>query len=83
MQTVNPRIQRGAWQPGAVADSSASLFVQISYPRPERSEAIITTMVFSLLLAFHAWGVSVGWHNSSLPGNGFRQTQTAITASSR
>ena len=33
-----------------------------------------------LLFAFHAWAVTVGWRSSALPGQEFRQTQTAITA---
>ncbi len=31
-------------------------------------------------LAFHGWGISVGWNHGNLVGNEFRQTQTAITA---
>ena len=47
---------------------------------PYRVELWMTVAVVSLLLGFHAWGVSVGWRNSSMYGNEFRQTQTAITA---
>jgi hypothetical protein len=36
--------------------------------------------LFVALLAFHAWGVSVGISQRTLPGNEFRQTQTAISA---
>ena len=32
------------------------------------------------LTAFAVWGIAGGWRNRSLPGNAFRQTQTAITA---
>ena len=46
----------------------------------DRLEKTMAIAVAALVLGFHAWGVSVGWHNSSLPGNEFRQTQTAITA---
>ncbi|MDB4385274.1 glycosyltransferase family 39 protein [Opitutaceae bacterium] len=35
---------------------------------------------FLLSLGFHIWGVSVGWNHGNLPGQEFRQTQTAITA---
>ena len=38
------------------------------------------TFVLLGLLAWHAWAVSVGWGNLNLPGNEFRQTQTAISA---
>ena len=47
---------------------------------PDRLERAIAIAIGVLALGFHAWGVSVGWHNASLPGNEFRQTQTAITA---
>ncbi len=38
------------------------------------------TFVLLGLLAWHAWAVSIGWGNLNLPGNEFRQTQTAISA---
>ena len=47
---------------------------------PDRAERTVTMLVFSVLLALHAWGVSVGWTSLNLPGNEFRQTQTAMTA---
>ncbi|MEO6994169.1 MAG: glycosyltransferase family 39 protein [Lacunisphaera sp.] len=37
-------------------------------------------LLFCGLLAFNAWGASVGWKNLNLPGVEFRQTQTAISA---
>src|SRR6187402_3033294 len=40
----------------------------------------VAVVLFGLLLAFHAWGASVGWNNRNLPGCEFRQTQTAISA---
>ncbi len=46
----------------------------------DRFEKTMAIAVAVLALGFHGWGVSVGWHNASLPGNEFRQTQTAITA---
>lgn len=36
--------------------------------------------LFGLLLAFHGWAVSAGWKNGNLPGNEFRQAQTALSA---
>ncbi len=47
---------------------------------PDRLERAVAIAIAVLALGFHAWGVSVGWHNAGLPGNEFRQTQTAITA---
>jgi hypothetical protein len=47
---------------------------------PDQSERTVTLIGFCLLLAFHIWGVSVGWTSLNLPGNEFRQTQTAMTA---
>lgn len=34
---------------------------------------------FVVALAFHCWGMTVGWQSKNLPGNEFRQTQTAIS----
>lgn len=45
-----------------------------------RKELVLAIVLFSLALAFHAWGASVGWSNLNLPGCEFRQTQTAISA---
>ena len=35
---------------------------------------------FAALLAFSIWGVSVGWQSLNLPGNEFRQAQTALSS---
>ena len=35
--------------------------------------------LFALLVVFHLWALSVGWKSGMLPGNEFRQTQTALT----
>lgn len=52
-----------------------------SPPAPDRSvHERIAAVVFLLLLLLHVWGVSIGWHHRSLPGQEFRQTQTAISA---
>lgn len=34
---------------------------------------------FLLALGFHFWSMTVGWQSKNLPGNEFRQTQTAIS----
>jgi len=52
----------------------------VGHELPNRGERIVTLVIFGAVLAFHAWGVLVGWPNRRLPGNEFRQTQTAITA---
>src|SRR6478735_8608477 len=44
------------------------------------SEARLAFAVFALCLAFHFWGVRVGWESRNLPGNEFRQAQTALSA---
>jgi hypothetical protein len=49
-------------------------------PPPERRELVLAAALFGLLLVFHGWAVSVGWKNGNLPGNEFRQSQTALTA---
>ncbi|MBX3749987.1 MAG: hypothetical protein KF897_07865 [Opitutaceae bacterium] len=36
-------------------------------------------ILFIAALAFHAWGVSVGWKSRNLPGVEFRQAQTALS----
>lgn len=40
----------------------------------------MATGLFVLLFAVHGWMVAGGWRNGNLPGNEFRQSQTAITA---
>lgn len=47
---------------------------------PDRCERTVTLVGFCVLLAFNIWSVSVGWTSLNLPGNEFRQTQTAMTA---
>jgi hypothetical protein len=49
-------------------------------PSPDAREWRVAGVVFLLLLAFHGWAMSVGWTSGNLPGNEFRQTQTAVTA---
>lgn len=49
-------------------------------PLPVDREWRVAVPVFVLLLALHGWAMSVGWTSGNLPGNEFRQTQTAITA---
>lgn len=50
-------------------------------PRPfGAQDSTVAAVLFGLLLVFHGWAVSVGWKNGNLPGNEFRQTQTALTA---
>jgi len=34
---------------------------------------------FLLCLAFHCWGVHVGWESKNMPGGEFRQAQTALS----
>jgi hypothetical protein len=43
-------------------------------------ESIVAGALFILLLAFSLWAIKTGWNHESLPGNEFRQTQTAISA---
>lgn len=52
----------------------------IGAPAPSRRETYPTLLIFVLLLAFHFWATTANWRSTDLPGNGFRQTQTAITA---
>ncbi len=52
----------------------------VAPPSSESRERVIAAVLFGLLLAFHGWAVSVGWKNGNLPGNEFRQSQTALTA---
>lgn len=50
----------------------------ISFLRGDR--VYLGAALFAGLVLFHLWAVSLGWHSGYLPGNEFRQTQTAITA---
>lgn len=43
-------------------------------------KSVAALVFFGLCLAFHLWGTSVGWQSQQMPGNEFRQSQTAITA---
>ncbi len=36
--------------------------------------------LFAICLAFHSWGVHVGWQSKNLPGVEYRQAQTALSA---
>jgi len=50
-------------------------------PSPFRmGERLFAVLLLCGLTAFALWGIAGGWRNRSLPGNSFRQTQTAITA---
>jgi len=52
----------------------------VEAPSPDAREWRLTGLFFLLLLVFHGWAMSVGWKQGNLPGNEFRQSQTAITA---
>ncbi len=45
-----------------------------------RWEMPLAVVLFGTLLAVHGWLLSIGWTNGNLPGQEFRQTQTAISA---
>ena len=49
-------------------------------PAPDRRETFFVLCVFIACLLFNIWGVRVGWQNQNLPGYGFRQAQTALSA---
>ena len=51
-----------------------------SAPVPDRNETRFALTVFAVCLAFHFWGIGVGWQSKNLPGVEFRQTQTALSA---
>ena len=40
----------------------------------------VSFAIFLIGLGFHIWGVSVGWRSLNLPGQEFRQAQTALSA---
>lgn len=40
----------------------------------------LAVALFGALLAVHGWLLSIGWESGNLPGQEFRQTQTAISA---
>ena len=47
---------------------------------PSRLEGRLAFALFAKCLAFHFWGVQVGWQSRNLPGGEFRQAQTALSA---
>ncbi len=47
--------------------------------KPSPLEGRVALGIFLLSLAFHFWGVSVGWRSKNLPGGEFRQAQTALS----
>jgi hypothetical protein len=47
---------------------------------PAARESRWALLVFIACLAFHFWGVGVGWQSRALPGVEFRQAQTALSA---
>lgn len=47
---------------------------------PAPWEKRLVLVVFAACLAFNFWGVHVGWQSKNLPGNEFRQAQTALAA---
>ncbi len=46
----------------------------------QRKEWCFIGIIFLASLAFHLWGVQVGWQSKNLPGGEFRQAQTALSA---
>ncbi len=47
---------------------------------PDRGEFMVAVLFFGVVLGFHLWAASVGWSNLNLPGQEFRQAQTALSA---
>ena len=45
-----------------------------------RGEARWALALFLAGLAFHLWGMTVGWESKNMPGVEYRQAQTAISA---
>lgn len=54
--------------------------VNTSSATKPRWEMPLAAALFGTLLAVHGWLLSIGWTNGNLPGQEFRQTQTAISA---
>ena len=52
----------------------------LAAPVAGRREYPIAIALFAALLVFHTWAATRNWRSTDLPGNGFRQTQTAISA---
>jgi len=46
---------------------------------PSRIETVLAVGLFVIALAFHGWGMSVGWPAKNLAGNEYRQAQTALS----
>lgn len=46
---------------------------------PTLLERRLVLAVFVACLAFHGWGMTVGWQSKNLPGGEFRQAQTALS----
>lgn len=61
---------RGGENMSASTDDKASL----------RTDGHWFLVCFLLAFGFHFWGMTVGWQSKNLPGNEFRQTQTAISS---
>ncbi len=47
---------------------------------PTRGEARWALALFLAGLAFHLWGMTVGWESKNMPGVEYRQAQTALSA---
>lgn len=47
---------------------------------PGRKPPELALGAFIVCLAFHFWGVQVGWESQNLPGVEYRQAQTACSA---
>ena len=63
------------------AVSLEAIAMEPDHPTTFRSgERLFAVLLLCGLTAFALWGIAGGWRNRSLPGNAFRQTQTAITA---
>jgi predicted NAD-dependent protein-ADP-ribosyltransferase YbiA (DUF1768 family) len=55
--------------------------MDVAAPRSaSRTEIRFAVLVFFISLAFHFWGMTVGWESRNLPGGEFRQAQTALSA---
>ncbi len=69
-----PRFRRAARRSG--------LAHAVRHPRPHSPTGrdVLIAALFVLALGFNGWAVSVGWKHANLPGQEFRQAQTAISA---
>lgn len=62
---------------------SFKLSESVKFPVPTTPapwESRLAMGIFLVCLVFHFWGVSVGWQSKNLPGNEFREAQTALSA---